>query len=137
MQARDISQVHTLGSVVEEFRAAGGSPCIFWPQETLEAIVREEIAYVVEDDQKVVGFLIATYQPSVRKLTWQNMYLMPQYRGQAIAHACWELAEQEARKRGATYVCSLIEEGNFSSIRMLERAGFRQGKKYIWMEKVL
>ena len=137
MTIADVPQVHDLGSNVEEFRPVSKSKNSFWSRETLEAIAEKEIAYVVEDNQTIVGFLIATYQESTRKLTWENMYVKPGYRGRGIAHQCWNLAEQEARARGTTYLCSMIEENNDFSFKMLHREGFTKGKTYVWMEKSL
>jgi len=137
MTLADVHQVHDLGSKVEEFRPVSESTNCFWPKETLEAIAEKEIAYVAEKDGQIVGFLIATYQESTRKLTWENMYVRPEYRGGAIAHQCWVLAEQEARARGATYLCGMIEESNALSFKMLEREGFTKGKIHVWMEKSL
>lgn len=133
----DAQQVHALGGNIEEFRTVPGSSNCFWPIETLEAIAEKEIAYVVEDHEKIVGFLIATYQPTTHKLTWENIYIQPKYRGKGIFNQCWTHAEKEARTRGATYVCGLVEENNIQSQKMLEKEGFTKGKKYIWTEKVL
>ena len=137
MTIADVPQVHDLGSNVEEFRPVSKSTHCFWSRETLEAIAEKEIAYVVEDNQTIVGFLIATYQSTTRKLTWENMYLKPTYRGQNIPHQCWTLTEQEARRRGATYISSMIEENNVASFKMLNREGFTKGKYYFWVEKVI
>ena len=137
MNATDVPQVHDLGSNVEEFRTVSESTNCFWPRETLEKIAEKEIAYVAEDHSQIIGFLIETYQESTRKLTWENMYVKPGYRGRGIAHQCWNLAEQEARARGTTYLCSMIEENNDFSFKMLHREGFTKGKTYVWMEKSL
>ena len=137
MTIADALQVHALGSQVEEFRPVRESEHCFWPKETLEAIAEKEIAYVIEDQKEIVGFLIATYQTTTLKMTWENMYVKPEYRGGKITHQCWALAEQEARNRGATYLCVMVEESNIPSQKTLQREGFTKGKNHIWMEKAL
>lgn len=135
MTSGDVPAVHALGANTEEFRVVKDSTNIFWQKETLEDIAEKEIAYVVKEQSQIVGFLIATYQASTRKLTWENMYLKPEYRQRNIVAKCWALAEQEARKRGATYICAMVEQDNIPCIRSLEKIGFVQGKNYVWMEK--
>lgn len=139
MSSSDARNVYSLGISIKEFRTVPEDTNCFWPIETLEAIAKKEIAYVIEDDQNIIGFLIATYQETTRKVTWENMYLSPRYRGEGLdlAHQCWELAEQDARIMGANYICGMVEEKNVSSQKMVEKEGFTKGKKYFWMQKVI
>lgn len=132
MEGRDISQVHILGSMVKEFEVVDKGPG-FWKPEILENIVLDGLSYVVDDQGKIGGFLLATYQPVTRKLTWENMYLLKEYRKKGLAEKCFNLSWRLAQERGAFMAEGLVENNNMASQKMLKRLGFEVAGNYLWM----
>ena len=79
LEYRDIDRVYDLGMRVPEFSAKDKEEHKFWPKETLERFANQGLSFVTEDEGLVVGFLLSAYQPVTQKLTWENMYIEPNY----------------------------------------------------------
>ena len=135
MHPPDAKQIYSLGHSVEEFRATPNNSNAFWPLETLEEIAEKEIAYVVENNQEIVGFLIATYQSTTRKITWENMYIKPAYQKRGLAEYCFQKTWEMARKEGAIIAEALVASNNLSAQKMCKGLGFNSAGDYQWMLK--
>jgi GNAT superfamily N-acetyltransferase len=135
LESRDIDRVYDLGMKVMEFSANDKSNHRFWPKETLERFAAQGFSFVVDDRDSVVGFLLAVYQPVTGKLTWENMYLSPEYRKQGLSEKCFEKSWERAQRNGAIVAEGIVELANFSSRKMLERLGFQCTGSYNWMLK--
>lgn len=131
LEGRDVEQVYGLGTKVREFSAVDAR---FWPKDTLERFAEDGLSFVV-DDSRIVGFLLAAYQPVTRKLTWENMYLEKNYRGQGLAEKCFNLCWEEAQKRGAIFIDYVAPSETVLSIKMGEKLGFKSAGNYNWMLK--
>ena len=134
LEQRDIDTVYQLGMSVSEFAIVDGTHR-FWPKDTLEKFVTNELSFVVEEHTQIVGFLLATYQPVTKKLTWENMYLDPAYRRQGLAQACFHQSWIKAQQKGAVLAEGLVEVTNSTSQQMLEHLGFHNAGTYSWMLK--
>ena len=132
LECEDVLQVYDLGRKVAEFTANDHT---FWSLDTLERFAREGLSLVVEeaDDTRLVGFLLTTYQPVTRKLTWENMYLDPAYRGKSLAQACFHQSWSVAQQRGAIMAEGIVKVTNDASRHMLESLGFQTAGTYNWM----
>ena len=108
----DIDCVYNLGIQIPQFSANDSGKHVFWPKDTLERFVRHGFSFVIESETDLVGFLLAVYQQVTRKLTWENMYILPEYRKQGLAEECFQQSWKLAQEQGATVAESLVESHN-------------------------
>jgi ribosomal protein S18 acetylase RimI-like enzyme len=136
MRLDDISSVYGLGRDIEEFRVCESAGA-FWPVSIIEALVNSEndITLVAEDEETIVGFLIVTNHIPTKKATFENMYIVPDYRGKGVASRLYNEAEKRIRNLGMRYICGFVEAGNEKSLGYLRKNGFIQGKTYHWLIK--
>ncbi len=134
-ESKDIEKVYNLGIAVPEFSAKDEANHGFWSKDTLEKFIAQGFSLVVEDNNSVVGFLLAVYQPITQKLTWENMYLNPAYQKKGFAENCFNRSWEIAQKEGAIAVEGLVASNNIPSQKMLKRLGFKSAGDYQWMLK--
>ena len=132
---KDIEIVYNLGIQIPEFSVNDETSHRFWPKDTLERFVEQGLSLVIEDQNSVVGFLLAVYQPVTLKLTWENMYIIPEYRKKGIAGECFQKGWKLAQQHGATAVEALVKTNNTPSQQMLKRLNFNNAGNYYWMLK--
>src|SRR3989344_1077078 len=120
MGLSDVEMVLTHGSKEPTFRNLSGNE-IFWDRDVLENWVKSQgdIAIVAEYDKELAGFLLATYSPTNYKGTFENSYVLPNYRRLSIATEMYQELERRMRKRGARLLCGFPEIANTPSLRML------------------
>jgi ribosomal protein S18 acetylase RimI-like enzyme len=137
MSDRDVGIVHRLGSKVSEFDFVEGEEG-FWPRSVLEDLVHSrDVSLVAEKEGEIVGFLIVLYHYITKKATFEDCYVVPNYRNESIAVKLYQEAEDRLIKKGARFVCSYPEVSNTPSIRFLENGGFLRGYSCYWMHKFL
>jgi len=136
MHLDDVVSVYELGRTVEEFKVSESTDA-FWPISIIEDLVNSEndITLVAEDEKNIVGFLIVTNHILSKKATFENMYILPDYREKGIASRLYNEAEKKMCDLGMKYVCSYVEERNEKTLNYLKKCGFIIGKDYHWLVK--
>jgi len=135
LESKDIEKVYTLGIAIPEFSAKDEANHIFWAKDTLERFVDQGLSLVIEDQNSIVGFLLAVYQPITQKLTWENMYIEPAYQKRGLAEDCFQKTWEMARKEGAIVAEALVASDNLSAQKMCKHLGFNSAGDYQWMLK--
>ena len=137
LEYRDIDRVYDLGMRVPEFSAKDKEEHKFWPKETLERFANQGLSFVTEDEGLVVGFLLSAYQPVTQKLTWENMYIEPNYQRRGLAETCFKESWSEAQRAGAIMAEGIVASNNLPPQKMLTRLGFNRAGDYQWMLKFI
>ena len=137
-EKQDINQVYQLGITVSEFEVnlPGRPKFIFWSRETIERIFDQGFSCVVEENKNIEGFLLATFQPVTRKLTWENMYLSPNYRNRGLVYQCFQRVWRRAEYYNVEFAEGIMAPDNLPSSRMLGNLGFASAGLYHWMLKI-
>jgi len=148
MDERDIGKVHELGIGEDRFRL--GDNCGgFWSKDILKDWVNSEtdVALVarvvsslpeeVRDFDDVSRFLLMAYHPVLRKATFENAFIVEEYRGLGLARMMYEEAQKRVGDLGARFVCSYVETDNSQGKRFLESVEFSNSGKFNWMHKDL
>ena len=135
LESKDIDRVYDLGMKVSEFSARDKAEHRFWPKETLERFADQGLSFVIEDQSLVVGFLLSAYQLITQKLTWENMYIDPNYQKRGLAEKCFKECWDEAQRKGASMMEGIVASDNLPSQKMLTRLGFNSAGNYQWMLK--
>ena len=130
----DVEQVWNIGNNVSEFKTAE-NVVIFWPKEILENCINKEdiLFYVVEIENKIIGFSIVNLNQSLGKAEIENIYVLPKYRKNKIGTALLDKILQELKIRNYNNVNCLADE----AISFYEKYGFTKGKDFVWMDIVL
>ena len=130
----DAERVWNIGNHVAEFKTAE-NVVLFWPKATLENCVDKEdiLFYVVELENKIVGFSIVNLNQSLGKAEIENIYVLPEYRKNKIGTAILDQILQELKSRNYNNVNCLADEAT----EFYKRYGFTKGKDFAWMDMVL
>lgn len=135
LESRDTEDVYSLGMQIPQFAVGDQAHHRFWEKDVLKRFAHEGFSFVIEDKKVIRGFLLAVYQPITQKLTWENMYIEPQYRRRGLAEECFQKSWKLAQENGAKIAESLVESNNLPSLKMLNRLGFINAGTYNWMLK--
>ena len=121
----DVKEIYGLGK--NEPRFLG-----FWPQGCLEQAVKDEniFMYSARNQGELKGFALASYTPSLRKVSFENLYVSPDsrrimYNGDTISGNLIDKILQESEKVGAVYVTAQLEQDNLAIQKRLKRDGFK------------
>ncbi len=130
----DVQKVWDIGNNVSEFKTAE-NVVIFCPKETLENCINKEdiLFYVVESENKIIGFSIVNLNKSLGKAEIENIYVLPEYRKNRIGTAILDEILQELKARKYDNVNCLADEAT----EFYKRYGFTKGKDFAWMDMVL
>ena len=101
------------------------------------------IFLVAEQEERVIGFICASTKDEDRPL--QNRYaclvyiaILPEFRRQGVAQRLYTECERQLKERNITHFYGWANiEGKGEIIQFLEKQGFAQGHKYLWMDKKL
>lgn len=93
----------------------------------------KKIFYVVELENKIVGFSIVNLNQSLGKAEIENIYVLPEYRKNKIGTAIVDEILQELKNRKYNNVNCLAYEAT----EFYQRYGFTKGKDFAWMDMVL
>ena len=117
-----------------EFKTAE-NVVLFWPKATLENCIDKEdiLFYVVEEEDKIIGFSIVNLNQSLGKAEIENIYVLPEYRKNKIGTAILDQILQELKSRNYNNVNCLADEAT----EFYKRYGFTKGKNFAWMDMVL
>ncbi len=130
----DVQEVWNIGNNVSEFKTAE-NVVIFWPKEILENCINKEdiIFYIVEEEEKIVGFSIVNLNKSLGKAEIENIYVLPEYRKNKIGTAILDRILQELKNRKFNNVNCLADEAT----EFYKKYGFTKGKMFTWMDITL
>lgn len=131
---KDVKQVWNIGNNVSEFKTAE-NVVIFWPEEILENCIDKDdiLFYVVETENKIIGFCIVNLNKSLGKAEIENIYLLPKYRKNKIGTKILDKILQELKNRKYNNVNCLADEAT----EFYQKYGFTKGKDFVWMDIAL
>ena len=118
--------------------------CGFWDKDTLKAIPQSNDCYslVARVDKNLAGFAIAQYSPTLRKATFENLYVANEFRkgiygDTNVSRALSKGLVNKLRGVGAKSVSCVIEADNFSSKNCASKLGFESEGNFTWMRMAL
>jgi len=137
--AFDIEQIHKLGNSAQEFTVGvwGG----FWGQDHLLnwSKSKDDLMLVaVNENNEVVGFSLYAVHVPTGKVTWENLFVSKEYRGQGIGKSLVIEGLKELEKMGYSYIALQNhndDKEKFASY--LEQFGFKRGDMVMWMDKFI
>jgi len=134
----DVGTIHRLGESVSEF-SVSGTTVTFWPEDVLQDAIESDdvVVLVAEDQQQIVGFIIASYSRGLLKTTIENIYVIPENRSKGLGDKMLATLLQVLSERKCEYVATLIPTDARNALSLYERAGFTRGETLLWLDKSL
>jgi ribosomal protein S18 acetylase RimI-like enzyme len=137
MGSSDLEEIFSLAKDEEYFEG-------FWSMDQLKDAVEDEnvISIVLKVDGELAGFLLAHYSPSFRKVSWENLYITPEFRGKKVngkklTSYLIEDLERISRELGAESIQGLVSPENVASFGMVKRCGYESLGLHEWIFKML
>jgi len=135
MEIDDIAAVISLGSGQKEFTFEHQS---FWLKEQLVSWCenKEDICLVAEQDGHIVGFSLYAMHVPTKKVTWENIYVIPEARNSGIGTKLIEEGLKQIKIIGGVYVVAClnaVDKDGFAT--SLEKFGFKKGHNMLWVDK--
>jgi ribosomal protein S18 acetylase RimI-like enzyme len=137
LEKSDIDTVVKQGLTESAFNTESGA---FWTKEQLESWSesKDDVLLVAEINEEVIGFALFASHTPTKKVTWENLYVLPEYRKMGIAKALTEGGLHKIKELGHKYVmlCANSDD-NESFLKFMETFGFKVGPKVLWVDKVI
>ena len=138
---KDLNQILELAKEEPYFRVSNTDETCFWDKKALERMIdspQESIFLVAKEDERIIGFTITQYWPAGAKATFENAFIIPEYRRTGLYKKLGLKMIGRLRNMGCEYICGFPEIDNPASYKSLEKNfGFDRGKKYYWMGKLM
>jgi ribosomal protein S18 acetylase RimI-like enzyme len=134
----DVDALYALAANVPEFKVSD-TTVSFWPKAILAAAIDAPDVYlfVATEANELAGFVLANANASLRKLTIENIYVVPAARGSQIGDQLLAAVIDAAKQGGYEYVATLIPPTAKGAAQLYERAGFATGETFVWLDKPL
>ena len=133
----DVDAIVKLGKSVNEFQVSDQT-VTFWPKNVLRAAIKSKNPVLIaEEEGREIGFIIANYNPSLKKAIIENIYVNPKYRRQDIGKQLLDHLLIALKKLKCEYVCSLADYTNKAAVEFYVKNGFTKGMHCVWLDTVL
>lgn len=134
----DVDALYALAANVPEFKVSDAT-VTFWPKDVLASAIGAADVYVFVADEAdgIAGFVLANANASLRKVTIENIYVAPAWRGTQISDELLAVLIGAAKQDGYEYIATLIPPSALGASRLYERAGFATGETFVWLDKPL
>lgn len=137
MTVNDAAQVLKLGRGQKEFTFEHQS---FWLEEQLNAWCQSEndVCLIAEVERKIVGFSLYAMHVPTKKVTWENLYIIPEMRKMGIASKLIEEGLKQVKGKGCGYIMGCVNASDKEDfVAYVEKFGFNKGHEMIWIDKVI
>ena len=133
----NLEQIYALVTSLPVFSASDETR-FFDKKELKEWIIRkrDSIVLIAELNDLIVGFLFAKLVSSEWCML-DSIGVNPKFRKQGIANKLLEQLYQLLKKRNVTYIQGLVEVNQKSTREFWKKRGFKEGNKFVWIEKRL
>jgi ribosomal protein S18 acetylase RimI-like enzyme len=137
MDKTDIPQVHKLGISQEAFSSKNGA---FWTEEQLYKWSQSptDVLLIAEENSIIVGFSFYSTHVPTGKVTWENLYVIPEARKTGVGSHLVEEGLKQIRSLGFTYIMGCVhavDQENFASF--VEKFNFTVGDKVTWIDQII
>ena len=137
MKAGDVPSVIYLGKGQKEFIFEHQS---FWLEEQLVSWCNssEDVCLVAERNKQIVGFSLYAIHKPTKKVTWENLYVIPERRNSGVGSMLIEEGFKQLKQRGYLYIMGCVNaEDKEGFATYLEKFGFKKGHHMLWIDQVL
>ncbi len=111
----------------------------FWSETQLVNWIAsgEDVLLCAEVEGRVVGFVLTALHKPTGKVTFENQFVLSEYRSQGIGTALVEEMIKQVKAKGASYINLLVNADNTHGLDYYETHGFERGEDCVWFGKFL
>ncbi|MEG0872599.1 MAG: GNAT family N-acetyltransferase [Clostridia bacterium] len=130
----DIDNIWNLGKNINEFETSEDI-VLFWAKDILENCIdkKDVMILVIEIKEKIVGFMIANINGSLKKAEIENQYIISEYRHNGYGKALLTQMIEDLSNVGVENICAMSTD----AVDFLVRNGFTKGNQFYWMDLAL
>ncbi|MEK7257076.1 MAG: GNAT family N-acetyltransferase [Bacteroidota bacterium] len=138
-QTQHLDSVLTLAAATEEIADFEGEAYSFFSRERLEimAISPDVLFLVAEVEGSFAGFFILLMQRAAGMGYIVDMAVAKKFHRCGICRKFIEAGLEFATKEGCSEIWCIVHEQNEAAWRLFEQAGFRRGRKFFFVGKML
>lgn len=136
----NVSDLIQLGIKQDEFQ------CIeeidFWSEKELYDWLSssKDFSIGLFEEQSMIGYCLSHYNPSLNKISLENIYIIKSYRNQGLAKKLLQeiinLYKQAYPNQASLLrFVALAQSDNLESINLARSCGFSIGETMVWMQK--
>ncbi len=140
-EVKDFDALYELGCQTPEFKVSSNNE-FMEPEEFVAAIENPSgTLLLAEVDGKVVGFIYANRQDleQAHRAAWACLVYLavrPEFRKNGVAQVLYDSCVADLKKHNITNIYAWANsESDGSILKFMEKNGFSEGHKYVWMDK--
>jgi len=92
---------------------------------------------IAEVNGKIAGYLLARIHHPTHNAIIENFLVREEYQGKSIGTQILNQCLEDLKKQGVVYVYIAVHLEDKELIDFMSQRGFYQGKKFLWLEKLL
>ncbi len=138
----DLVSLYNLGKATPELKVSATEEFMDLDELRGSIETKDNVFLVAEEDNKLIGFAYANAKDKDKP--FKNRYaclvylvVVPEYRKKGVATKLYLMCEQELRKKGINFIYSWANANSGEMVKFMNKQGFAEGHKYIWMDKKL
>ncbi|MEK7461921.1 MAG: GNAT family N-acetyltransferase [Patescibacteria group bacterium] len=137
MTSNDVSAVLKIGMGVTAFEVSERD--CFWSREQLEKWIEadEDVLLVAKENDEIVGFALSMLHKPTGKVTWENLYVLQNFRNRGVGQQLIGELLLRLRQKGASYMCFFVRAENQDEVSFFQHLDFVSGYNFVWFEKHL
>lgn len=138
-QLKDAKQILDLLVRTPELQGYGEMDAVYSKNYVIDCIKDRKLnlILVAEEDNKVVGLLIAEIWDKKRYSFFVNFVVLPGYRSKGIGRKLYSMYEKHCKKHKLKTITALVQTGNKAMQQFCEKEGYKKGHKLCFYEKDL
>ena len=133
----DVNQIYKIGTSTGDFSVSKEIK-FYKKYELIEWIKNKQnnIIIVAETNSKIIGFVSC----KIMSFHWamvDNFLVLSKFRKNNIGSQIQTFLEKELKKRKISYLTGLVKPTNPKNTKIIQKYGFKEQDKYIWVDKFL
>ena len=139
LRISDVPAILEMAKREEGFHVSQDAP-YFWSQKQLENWINMgwDVLLGAQEDGRLVGFVLTAIHVPTGKVTWENEFVLPEYRRQGIGEALAKEMRERLKACGARYLVGFVRTDNLNALAYyMRKIGLTRGYDFAWLEENL
>lgn len=131
VKEEDIQNVIDLANVTKEL----------WDNDEPEYFSKDELMPLLQSDDDLflkatvdgefVGFTMITFHKFLKEAYFMDMAVKKEFRDLGVAHKLFEYVDRALKERNCKFSWALVHEENNPMMEILQKKGFKKGRKFV------